>query len=565
MGSYLYQSASLLPHSFNRIEMIRGPGSALYGSDAFHGVLSLRSYEGVENEVNSSLTLTDDTLWMLNANASYLINENHRFNFTVTKADQDDRDTSYVYQPPIGLFPADAPLASSSRIDGYDALNLFLKLHSNFTENIQSTFGVYTMQSDRDGAVGFGRNLTGISSLQDRDITDGENDVLILKHELSWNLPQDLVFQSKVYYWEQENILVSDAIRLINFQSEVTLDEETLGVDLLIKQQENAFNTQWAIGLSYKDNEITDQESVARDINFDFLFDLPDESVGFERDVKSVILEARTKFADDSFHVLYGGRFDEYSDFGNQTSPRVGFIYLQDEFSVKLLYGEAFRAPVTTEIRGSNTLRGSEDLNPEVIETTELVFMIQKEHWKANITFFQSEWTDGIVIQPLAIPVDGFFTEYVNVGENESDGIEISFIGDYQKTWSWDLSASYVESEGEQGTFSFDYVAFPKYIVNINGGYRFSDTLQFYMTNRLQIDTNDGPITGLISETDELDDLFITSITAQWAASSSLELDFSIINLFDEDTLVPSVWNSEFGVDDSTLMQRFQVALRYQF
>lgn len=29
----------------DRIEMIRGPGSALYGENAFHGVLSLRSFE----------------------------------------------------------------------------------------------------------------------------------------------------------------------------------------------------------------------------------------------------------------------------------------------------------------------------------------------------------------------------------------------------------------------------------------------------------------------------------------------------------------------------------------
>ncbi len=42
--------------TIDRIEMIKGPGSALYGSDAFHGVISLKTFESDENKCSTRIS-----------------------------------------------------------------------------------------------------------------------------------------------------------------------------------------------------------------------------------------------------------------------------------------------------------------------------------------------------------------------------------------------------------------------------------------------------------------------------------------------------------------------------
>ncbi len=74
--------------------------------------------------------------------------------------------------------------------------------------------------------------------------------------------------------------------------------------------------------------------------------------------------------------VLYTGvRFDWYQTFGSATSPRVGAIYLPNEATtVKVLFGRAFRAPNEYEFHyGGDLYKTNPSLRPERIETMEVV------------------------------------------------------------------------------------------------------------------------------------------------------------------------------------------------
>ena len=74
--------------------------------------------------------------------------------------------------------------------------------------------------------------------------------------------------------------------------------------------------------------------------------------------------------------MLYTGvRFDQYENFGSVTSPRVGLIYTPGTATtVKLLAGRAFRAPNEYELDYvSSTFKANPKLQPERIETLELV------------------------------------------------------------------------------------------------------------------------------------------------------------------------------------------------
>ena len=76
--------------------------------------------------------------------------------------------------------------------------------------------------------------------------------------------------------------------------------------------------------------------------------------------------------------LTLGLRHDQYSDFGGTTNPRAGVVWAaSDVLTFKLLYGTAFRAPTFQELydRTNETLKGAfvgnADLKPETIRTTE--------------------------------------------------------------------------------------------------------------------------------------------------------------------------------------------------
>ncbi len=81
--------------------------------------------------------------------------------------------------------------------------------------------------------------------------------------------------------------------------------------------------------------------------------------------------------ATDWMRVILGSRFDDYSEFDMEVSPRAAVVLTPREgTTVKLLYGRAFRAPNVFEsvYDDGDHVAPSETLVPETITTYELVF-----------------------------------------------------------------------------------------------------------------------------------------------------------------------------------------------
>ncbi len=78
-----------------------------------------------------------------------------------------------------------------------------------------------------------------------------------------------------------------------------------------------------------------------------------------------------------SLELTAGVRVDEYSDFGRTTNPRAALVWqTRYDLTSKLLYGRAFRAPSISELFGQNNplILGNKNVNPETIDTLELAF-----------------------------------------------------------------------------------------------------------------------------------------------------------------------------------------------
>jgi iron complex outermembrane receptor protein len=91
------------------------------------------------------------------------------------------------------------------------------------------------------------------------------------------------------------------------------------------------------------------------------------------RSIFSGVLQDEWQFA-DNWQLTAGVRYDHYSDFGSTINPRAALVWdINKQITTKLLYGKAFRAPSFSEQANQNNpvLLGNKDLKPETINTFE--------------------------------------------------------------------------------------------------------------------------------------------------------------------------------------------------
>ncbi|MCF6154483.1 MAG: TonB-dependent receptor [Candidatus Brocadia sp.] len=129
----------------------------------------------------------------------------------------------------------------------------------------------------------------------------------------------------------------------------------------------------------------------------------------------------------DTLHLTLGARHDQYSDFGGATSPRSGLTWaFMKNASLKLLYGEAFRPPNFQEMFTINqpAIEGNEDLDPETIRTYEVGLSYQfNKHVTSSINYFYNDIEDLIVLR--ALPTAQGTSHFENFGDAHVQGIEM--------------------------------------------------------------------------------------------------------------------------------------------
>ena len=154
----------------------------------------------------------------------------------------------------------------------------------------------------------------------------------------------------------------------------------------------------------------------------EFVF-LPNSS----RDIRYLSLQDEWQLS-QSLELTTGVRYDDYSDFGGTTNPRLALVWAtSSDLTAKLLYGSAFRAPSFSEQRFQNNpvSLGNPELKPEQIDTLELSFNYRaRENLQTSVTFYTYKASDMIeFIQ------DRFATTKTaqNARDQDGKGVELEF------------------------------------------------------------------------------------------------------------------------------------------
>lgn len=153
-----------------------------------------------------------------------------------------------------------------------------------------------------------------------------------------------------------------------------------------------------------------------------------------KRNVSYAFVQDEWSLAKD-WALTVGVRHDDYSDFGGTTNPRLALVWDADyNLVIKVLHGTAFRAPSFSELYAINNpvAVGNPGLKPETITTDELAFSWQAtSELQNNLNFFHYRMRD--IILPAAT--------YQNSGDQTGRGLELE--STYDATGNLRLTGSY--------------------------------------------------------------------------------------------------------------------------
>jgi iron complex outermembrane receptor protein len=179
-------------------------------------------------------------------------------------------------------------------------------------------------------------------------------------------------------------------------------------------------------------------------------------------------------YAQDEFTILRnlvlnaGVRYDYYSTFGSTTNPRLALIYSPFEKTVfKLIYGTAFRAPNVYELYyndGEITQKANPGLTPEKIRTCEIVYeQFIGNNLHSTVNLFYNKIKD--LINLTTDPADNLLV-FKNIGEVKAKGIEVEF----ERKWDGGLTGrvSYTYQEAEDKETGEILSNSPKHLAKLN-------------------------------------------------------------------------------------------------
>ena len=534
-GSAGFEQDWLPPlQSIERIEVVRGPMSTLYGSDAIGGVINVITRK-VAEEWGGAVQL--DTII------------------------QDDSRSGDIQQ---GNFSLSGPLLAdklglqvygrtSSReedrfVDGFEEKNLKnlnARLSFTPTDNQDFTLEAGKTKQQRRSLIGYSAPATGCRG----GCTDSDNeftrDLLALGHTGRWDFGTT---DSYVQREEAENL--SREMKVTNTFAKTAL-VTPLGDHLL------------TVGANFEKEELSDQTS---------------NQISNRTDVDA---SKWALFAEDEWmlpgnvSVTGGLRLDDDENYGSHVSPRLYGVWgMAPRWTLKGGVSTGFRSPSLREItpdwgqvsRGGDVY-GNPDLEPETSVNKELgLYFNAGRDLQANVTVFHNDFKDKItrIACPPSVCPGGPNqfgsdpTYRVNVDEAVTQGVEAAVSTTLARTLDLTLSYTYTDSEQKSGEYKGEPLnQVPKHLASLQADWRVTSRLSPWLAVRYRGEESQ-PTTGPSSSSIVAPSNTLVDAGLAFKLTPQATLNTGIYNIADKE-----IFQDEYGyVEDG---RRYWLGMRVSF
>lgn len=409
--------------AIERIEVVRGPSSALYGSDALGGVVNIitikpprgKTVANADLKVGSNIDSGGNTVLP----QAYAGSDFGPFRF-ILGGSYRNRD-GWEHD---GVTPDDGDDLKQQYASGQGAVDI--------NQNNTISFGGYYNHFERNGQRDLQKKLT------QRDATDDSSE-LFLRYNGSFADRFDVMLQA--YHTEYKIDIdldpkTTDPFFLTNEKYKLTQYEGR--VTAKINHMATA-----TLGAEYRDDvRGSDKLNPEYDTN---------NKAGFGQ--VDVMLF-------DRLNVVAGLRWDDHSEFGAEWSPRVSASFAINQFlRIKGGYGHGFRAPIPYELyvtaykkRGKDVYQANSKLQPETSRSFEVGVQSNLEVARGldmELTYFYLDIDDMIEPVLQKSTKSGSTYKYENISEGQSSGLE--FLGSLRLPhgFSFGAGASYMNTENK--------------------------------------------------------------------------------------------------------------------
>lgn len=555
-------------HNIDRVEVIRGPGSAVFGADAFAGVINIITNSAAENQgleggVGIGSFDTYSTWLNFGSQSGEL---NFGFNLEFIKSDgDDDRIAESDAQTGLdGFFGTNASLAPGSVSTHYDIVNSQIELSkgrwkARLNSWIQDEAGIgagVAMALDPNGYQSVDQHLLDISYKIDSNDADWSHEIRVnyfyMKQETSFNL---LPAGSTVLIRADGNLALNPA----NAVGQVTFTNGAIGTPSgkdsnasfeFVSHYEGFGGHQIRFATGYKKQIAEANESknfgpgvidgtvpvisgALTDVTGTPFIYLQDQ----DRSVKHISLQDEWSFLPD-WELTAGIRFDDYSDFGSTANPRLALVWQTNyNLTSKLLYGRAFRAPSFGEQFAINNpvIIGNNRIEPEEIDTIELSFVYRPFYdLDVQLNIFKYE-IDGLI---NFIDDDGIFggsKTARNAFDQKGKGVELEAEWRIGNSISLQGNIAYQDSEDKNTGDTVADAPAKQIFIGLNWQVTNDWTLNAGLHSVI-----DRVRTATDSRNDIDNNTYVNLTITSGKLFKALDFSLSIQNIFNEDLYEPS-------------------------
>ena len=551
----------------SRIEVVRGPGSALYGADAFAGTINIITKDRFEVEgMHTGMRLASvDGMDVWGQHGGEYKGWDVAIGIEYWRGGSDDkRIINADLQTKLDqVFGTDATLAPGPLHTDFENYNLIANFsHKYWTVRFWGWF-----LNDYQGGTGSAGAL-GPKSKVNTDQISGDitwsNDELINNLGLTLQLSylyrkDDVLYQllppgSTLPIGTDGNLFTLPTAGLTTFTDgvfgEPILIDQQLTFDFITKYERWNHHS-WRIGVGGKVQDENTQEyknfgpgvmdnSAFSDSTNGTLTDVTNTKGIFMSDQNRTVLYASLQdewtFARD-WELTAGVRYDHYSDFGETVNPRIALVWeARYDLTGKLMYGHAFRPPSFAEnyLKNNPIFHGNPNLEPETIDTYELALDYRPTHSLRTLFSVFAYEIEGL-IDYVADPSPSTTNTAQNYLTQKGHGFEIEL--EWEVTPSLKVSSNFAFQCSKDKDTDAVVADAPGMQFYVNGAWNFMPNwylnAQYYWIGDRQRAADD--------LREEIKDNSIANMTLRRKnITQHVDLAFSVRNIFNEDIREPT-------------------------
>lgn len=380
--------------ALDRIEVIRGPQSALYGSDAIGGAVNLITPRGHGKPTFRYQQIYGD------------------YNTNIERVSSQGGNDFGHYFVHFGRMEADgfSHAVGNGERDPYRNVTVNSRFGITPTEEFEADFFVHYLQAENE--------FDGFTST---DSAQTDSDRLFFKA------------RPRLHLWDDR--WTATVNLAYTGHERDTLDGGTT------RFRGRSFEADWQNDIQILDDHLVTTGLVYR-------YETGDQSGGFtpfddQRDQLGFYLQDQIQLG-ERVTFIPGFRIDHFSDFGTQATYRLAGVYhhLETDTFVRASVGTGFNAPAFNQLGGFGA---NPDLDPE--KSFGFDIGLEQRFWNGlaslGATYFYNDFDDMIV----AIDTGGFVFENFNIEQALTQGVEV--FGQVQPIEGLTVRASYTYTDSE--------------------------------------------------------------------------------------------------------------------